>query len=58
MRIEIIRDDEARGRGIGTRLVLHALEDARERGLRVVPSCPFVGEVVERHPEYADLLTR
>ena len=46
----------ARERGIGTRLVLAALDDARERGLKVVPTCPFVGEVVDRHPEYAELL--
>ncbi len=48
----------ARERGIGTRLVLAALEDARERGLEVIPTCPFVGEVVGRHPEYEDVLAR
>lgn len=48
----------ARGRGVGTRLVLAALEDARDRGWRVVPTCPFVADVVQRHPEYAEILTR
>lgn len=49
---------EARRQGIGTRLVLAALEDARERGWKVVPTCPFVKDVVERHPEYAEILVR
>lgn len=45
-----------RGRGIGARLVRGALDAARARGLRVKVQCPFVSEVIERHPEYADLL--
>lgn len=45
-----------REQGIGERLVLHALDDARREGYRVVPTCPFVTWVVERHPEYEDLL--
>ncbi len=49
---------QARERGIGTELVLHALDDARERGWRVIPTCPFVKDVVERHPEYAEILVR
>jgi uncharacterized protein len=46
------------GRGLGSRLVRFALDDARERGLKVNPLCPFVGEVITRHPEYSDLLAR
>jgi predicted GNAT family acetyltransferase len=45
-----------RGRGIATALVVHALEWARGRGLRVIPSCWFVGRVVARRPEYRDLV--
>jgi len=44
-----------RGRNVGTRLVAAALDWARERGLKVVPSCWFVAEVMERVPGYADL---
>ena len=47
-----------RGRNVGTQLVRYALDYAREKGLSVVPSCWFVGSVVERHPEYRELLTR
>lgn len=45
-----------RGRGLGSTLVVHALEWARTNGLRVVPSCWFVGTVVSEHPEYRSLL--
>lgn len=44
------------GRGIGGALARFALDDARARGLRVEPRCPFVAAYIERHPEYADLV--
>ncbi len=44
------------GRGVGTRLVRGALDDARDQGLRVVAQCSFVRAYIERHPEYRDLL--
>ncbi len=44
------------GRGLGGVMVKFALDDARARGLRVEPACPFVGYYIQRHPEYADLL--
>jgi predicted GNAT family acetyltransferase len=46
---------EHRGGGIASQLTVRALEYARERGFRVVPSCPFVAKYIERHPEYRDL---
>ena len=46
----------ARGRGAGSRLVAAALADARARGLRVVPRCPFVARYMAGHPETRDLL--
>ena len=44
------------GRGVGTRLIRGALDQARDQGLTVVPQCPFVRAFIERHPEYRDLL--
>ncbi len=44
------------GQGLGARLARFALDDARERGLQVVPRCPFIAAFVERHPEYQDLV--
>ena len=49
-------DDAHAGQGVGSTLVRQALDDVRERGLTVVPVCPFVKRWIERHPEYADLL--
>lgn len=46
---------EHRNRGIGERIVMHALDYARDRDLSVVPTCPFVKRVLDRHPEYASL---
>ncbi len=42
------------GRGIGSRLVREALDDARKRGFKIVPACSFVVDFVRRHPEYAE----
>jgi len=44
------------GRGIGSRLVRHVLDDARSAGLTVTPRCPFFVAHFQRHPEDGDLL--
>ncbi len=44
------------GQGYAARLARGALDDARSRGLRVVPSCPYVAAYVDKHPDYADLV--
>lgn len=50
--------DALEGRGIGSKLVAHALDDARAQGMRVVPNCAFVAAFIERQPDYADLVAR
>jgi predicted GNAT family acetyltransferase len=44
------------GRGVGTALAVYALDDARRRGLAVVPRCPFIASFIRRHREYRDLV--
>ena len=44
------------GRGVATRLIKAALDDARAQGLKVVPVCPFVKRYIDTHPEEQDLL--
>jgi predicted GNAT family acetyltransferase len=44
------------GRGIASRLARRALDDARQRGLQVVPACSFFRVYLRRHPEDADLI--
>lgn len=48
--------DAIGGRGVGTRLIKAALDDARAKGLKVVPICPFVKHYIDRHPGEQDLL--
>jgi len=46
------------GEGLGSRMARVALDDARARGLRIRPRCPFVADFVARHArEYGDLVT-
>lgn len=47
---------ELSGRGIAGILVRTALEGVRERGLAVVPFCPFVASYIRRHSEYEALV--
>lgn len=47
---------ELEGQGIGGHIVKHALEDAKSRGMKVAPWCPFVRAYVQRHPEYQPLV--
>jgi uncharacterized protein len=45
------------GLGLGSQLAREALDDARARGLVVVPYCPFIAGYIERHlDEYGDLV--
>jgi predicted GNAT family acetyltransferase len=46
----------ARGRGLASHLVQAALENARARGLKVVPRCAFVRAYLAKHPEFRDLV--
>ncbi|QCK84457.1 N-acetyltransferase [Phreatobacter aquaticus] len=47
---------ELGGRGIGKALVKAGLAAARERGLKVIPLCPFFARHFADHPEARDLL--
>jgi len=49
-------DPERQGQGLGGALVQGALDDARSRGLDVLPQCPFVAHWITEHPAYADLV--
>ena len=44
------------GRGVASRLIRGALDQVRDRGLKVVPQCPFVAAYIKRHPDVQDLL--
>lgn len=48
--------DAIEGRGVGSKLIRGALDQVRDRGLKVVPQCSFVRGWIDKHPEYRDLL--
>ncbi|MEV0700483.1 GNAT family N-acetyltransferase [Saccharopolyspora sp. NPDC050389] len=49
-------DSRFEGRGLGSVLVRAALDDVRERGLAVLPYCPFVRRWISTHPDYLELV--
>ena len=49
-------DSARRGQGLGAVLVKGALDDVAPSGRAVVPSCWYVAEFIDEHPEYQALL--
>ena len=47
---------ELGGRGIGKALVKRVLQDIEQKGLFVIPNCPFVARYIHAHPEWTKLL--
>ncbi len=47
---------ELSGRGVGSRLVDFALNKARERKQKVIPTCSFVEAYIKAHSEFSDLI--
>ena len=52
-----IAPDSLRGTGAAFALVEHLVADARARGFRVVPFCPYVRAQFRKHAEWADAFT-
>jgi predicted GNAT family acetyltransferase len=49
-------EPEFEGRGLGSKLARHVLDEARAAGLTVRPQCPFIASYIAGHAEYADLV--
>ena len=47
-------DDEFSGKGLGSVLARHAVDDAIDRGLTIVPVCPFIAAWLRRHADYEE----
>ena len=45
-----------RGQGLGLLLVERLVDDARAKGLTIVPRCPFIAAMYAKHPEWADVM--
>jgi predicted GNAT family acetyltransferase len=48
--------DPLRGRGIAQSLAVHAVEEARKRGWKIIPLCSFFKAQAERHPDWRDVM--
>lgn len=50
-------ESHLRGEGIAKDLVAEGVKFARENNLKVMPLCPFAKAIIERTPEFQDVLT-
>jgi uncharacterized protein len=48
--------DRFQGMGLASELARAVLDEARERGLAVLPYCPYIKSWIARHPGYVDLV--
>lgn len=49
--------ESMRGMGVGVALAIRLIEDARARGQRIVPLCPFVRAYAKKHSaDFADVI--
>jgi uncharacterized protein len=44
------------GRGVGGALVRYGMQMAREKQMKVIPTCTFFAGYIAKHPEYHDLV--
>ena len=48
--------DALRGKGAGLKLVMAAVEHARQNGIKIIPLCPFAKSVFDKKEEIRDVL--
>jgi predicted GNAT family acetyltransferase len=56
--IELVHTEvekEFEGKGLGSQIAKFALDDARSRGLKVIPTCSYIAGWIQKHPEYQGL---
>lgn len=49
-------ESNLRGEGIAKDLVAEGVKFARENNLKIVPLCPFAKAIIEKTPEFQDVL--
>ncbi|CAN5420836.1 hypothetical protein BH10ACI3_BH10ACI3_29560 [soil metagenome] len=49
-------DEKLRDQHVGDRLVAAVVKFARENGRKIVPTCSFAKKVIDRTPEFQDVL--
>ena len=48
--------DSMRGQGVGGKLAAHVVADARAKGEKIIPLCPFFKAQAQRHEEWRDVV--
>lgn len=44
------------GKGFGKMMVEKAVEYVREKGIKIIPLCPFAKKIIDKTPEFQDVL--
>jgi len=44
------------GKGFGKKMILKAIEYAREKSIKIIPLCPFAKSVFDKNPEFNNVL--
>lgn len=53
----LIVPDAYSGKGIAEYLTLHVFNTAKEKGIRIIPTCPYVrNKFLKAHPEFNDMI--
>lgn len=47
---------QLRGQGLAEKVVLAAFEYAKEKNLKVIPSCWYVRKFLDKHPQYQSMV--
>jgi uncharacterized protein len=50
--------ESLRGKNIGIELVHAGVEYARHHGMKIIPLCPFAKKVLDKKPEWQDVLEK
>ena len=53
---ETLVPEALEGQGIASRMAKHVLADAKDRGLLILPVCPFFSTYLQKHPDLADVV--
>ena len=49
-------DEELRGQNVGFKLVNAIVEHARAHQYKIIPVCPFVKSIMDKKPDFKDVL--
>lgn len=49
-------DESLKGQGVGKKLVTEAVNFAREKGIKIMPLCPFAQAVFDKEKDFKDVL--